>query len=80
LVEIKFGEWKIVNLDGQAVTRMKCPGCEQWQYLEDHSIDEHGQVVPSVECGEDCGFHDVVRLLNYPHGAKERKEASGEKV
>lgn len=31
----------------------------------DHEIDEHGNVEPSMECPNGCGFHEHVRLAGY---------------
>ena len=60
-------KWVFVNRDDKRVLKMQCPQCKQWQDLEDHSIDEAGQVLPSVVCGDDCGFHDFIQLAGFPN-------------
>lgn len=64
---VNNNKWAFVNRDGQRILKMACPSCGQWQDLMDHSTDEHGQVVPSVECGNGCGFHDLVILIGFPN-------------
>ena len=63
---VKTEKWLFVNCDDKRVLKLKCPGCGQWGYLDDHSVDECGQVVPSVDCPE-CNFHDLVILTGFPN-------------
>lgn len=63
---VKTNKWAFVNRNEKRILKIACPSCGQWGDLEDHSIDEHGQVVPSVDCPE-CDFHDLVILIGFPH-------------
>lgn len=63
---VKTDKWAFVNRDGQRILKMQCPECNKWATLEDHSVDEHGQVVPSVNCPE-CDFHNLVILIGFPN-------------
>ena len=65
--------WKFVQLDGKTILKMQCPLCALWQYLEDHSVDEAGQVLPSVVCGNEqgnCSFHEFVQLKGFPNNSE----------
>lgn len=42
-----------------------CPGCGQTMSLRNHHIASDGTVTPSVVCGLDCGFHDMVKLVGW---------------
>lgn len=53
-------EYKLqeVVLDGAKTWKLQCPGCKQWQYLDDDQF--HGRV--STECALGCGFHETVNF------------------
>ncbi len=61
-------QWKRIYRDGKPVIKMACPNCGQWAYLDDHEIDFDGLITPSVICPNACGFHEMVKLLNYKKG------------
>lgn len=48
--------------DGQGGWILMCPKCGQEGIL-DHTVSILGDsisIIPSVECGYDCGFHEVI--------------------
>jgi len=65
-------KWAFINRDGKQVLKLQCPQCKEWGDLEDHSVDECGQVVPSVDCTE-CDFHDLVILTGFPNNPYQGK-------
>lgn len=57
------GTWRPVR--GGVSARLTCPSCGLDAEL-DHEIRPDGTVFPSVQCpGQDCGFHDNVRLADW---------------
>lgn len=59
------GEYHTSNVfDGSAkrTVRVGCPGCGGLASLDDHTIDEHGNVEPSLVCPYRCSFHESVTL------------------
>jgi len=41
----------------------RCPSCQRQGALNEHKVDKHGNVTPSVVCPyEDCNFHEWIRL------------------
>lgn len=57
------GQWSKTT-DGEVVVR--CPGCGQIGFLDDHDdIEADGKVMPSLACPKDCGFHEFVILEGY---------------
>lgn len=55
------GEW----WEWHGQTWIRCPGCGAAGALS-HSISNEGLVQPSVECPQTCGFHEFVKLLDWP--------------
>lgn len=51
------GTW---YLNQDAEVKVLCPVCGGCGDLNEHQINEHGLVSPSVVC--ECGFHDVILL------------------
>lgn len=59
LKDMKKGEMKD---DREGSWWLACPGCGRPQVL-DHNVtilEDRITIVPSVECGYDCGFHEVI--------------------
>lgn len=61
------GEYRRVILDGNTTGRVACPVCGGIGSLDDHEIDEQGNVTPSLVCPHPpCPFHaNPVRLLEW---------------
>ncbi len=49
-------ELKEVTRDGEPITKLKCPGCEQWGDMDDDQLN--GRI--STWC--DCGFHETINF------------------
>lgn len=56
------GTWKEYETEDKISASFACPGCGVVGTLDDHTIHGDGKVEPSVDCPEDCGFHDMVVL------------------
>ena len=56
--------WKYVQRDEHPLIKMKCPKCEVWGDLLDHSINNKGFIEPSVICPE-CDFHAMIALKDF---------------
>lgn len=66
LTSAEPGTWSVHEVDGKKVVVMSCPSCGKLGGLGDHTVDKGGRVRPSVVCPqEDCGFHDLVKLLGW---------------
>lgn len=59
------GTWGLRVLDGGPVAVFNCPDCGLTAYLEEHAIDNAGNVTPSLVCPGACGFHDHVNLRGW---------------
>jgi len=62
------GTYKIATGSGGKKTAiLSCPKCGESQSLSEHTIDNNGEVNPSVVCyfKEKCDFHEWVTLANY---------------
>lgn len=62
------GEWRGTGPGAPGSKRSAmvcCPGCGKIASLTDHAIDPDGTVTPSLVCPFECGFHDLVRLLDW---------------
>lgn len=58
------GQWRLWR---SFVVLISCPGCGRRIELSHREfwITDEGIVRPSVDCPEECGFHDYVVLNNY---------------
>lgn len=57
------GVWWHAVLDGKPSAIVTCPSCGGHGGLHDHSVDDEGNVTPSLVCPHgSCTFHDFVRL------------------
>ena len=64
------GCWREIALDGKPgdppdTIKFACPNCGVEAYLDEHDVDDDGNVSPSVICPKECGFHDTVILKNF---------------
>ncbi len=61
---LEAGTWYPITLGegGRRCARLACPGCGTSGTLEDHEIDDAGNVTPSVACSE-CSYHEVGVVL-----------------
>ena len=56
------GEWTSF---GVGLVDAACPTCGQVCSFHDHSIADNGDVMPSVICPFNCGFHKFVTLQEW---------------
>lgn len=56
------GTWRPLETEDKLSASFTCPGCGVSGTLDDHEIHGDGKVEPSVDCPENCGFHDMVTL------------------
>lgn len=62
MIVVKKPNWqRVVWVKGKITARLQCPKCGIWALLN-HDILADGTVKPSVVCGTDCGFHEMVKL------------------
>jgi hypothetical protein len=62
--ELLIGTWKsITESNGSKSAMIRCPTCQRYGTLTDHTIANDGTVSPSVKCSySDCEFHEYVKL------------------
>lgn len=57
------GTWKELIMEGGEISAtFTCPKCGMYGSLEDHEVTPAGEVSPSVECSNSCGFHEFIVL------------------
>ena len=68
MMTIAPDRWRPLRLDGKVTAKLWCPKCERPGLLDEHEIDEGGNVSPSVVCGwPGCDFHEGgVTLAGWP--------------
>ncbi len=49
----------------EGTVMVSCPGCKRMGML-DHEIRTDGTLDASLECSHSCGFHEMVKLLDWP--------------
>lgn len=60
------GVWKGGRFPSGRTAIISCPKCGFSASLRDHSIDDNGDVNPSLVCpGEGCGFHEWITLAGW---------------
>ncbi|KKN37823.1 hypothetical protein LCGC14_0759670 [marine sediment metagenome] len=57
------GEWIKITHEGKVTARLACPGCGTISSMYEHDISPEGNVTPSVDCSNDCGYHEVGVVL-----------------
>lgn len=58
--------WSRAKTKDKTIIYMECPRCEQSIGLQNHKIDDHGRVAPSVVCPtQDCNFHEWIKLRKF---------------
>ena len=59
--------WRRVdNQENKELIYIECPRCKQWISIFKHSIDDNGNVTPSVVCPlTACGFHQYIKLRKF---------------
>lgn len=53
--------------EGARTPTVSCPGCQALGGL-DHAVAADGAVTPFLQCPKGCGFHDMVRLMEWDRG------------
>ena len=57
---------KVQHAGGFYYALLSCPVCGRVSSLKDHTVEENGEVNPSVVCGyEGCTFHEWVTLIDW---------------
>lgn len=60
------GQYRLLYGTNETSASVRCPQCQQWGTLEDHTIEPDGSVSPSLDCPTDgCQFHEFVELENW---------------
>lgn len=69
------GTWKSLKVGKVRSASLNCPLCGEMGLLTDHTIQENGDVDPSVICSNDiCTFHEYISLTGWSQGRQSTQE------